>query len=376
MLSEPAALAGLTQPPDDLQALPFSNPQPLTADNLRRLSGAAAFERALVGVRLGAEDRFEIWGVVHSGERWLRALEGSCHSFPALPPALVINAIGPGNLTVGKGSLVVARLLGGQLVMPMPSVLEVDSPDGEDPEINRAFLTAHRRTRDQRGREWARIDVGLVDRIRRRSAMRLISAMRQLNHGGTLIMLPTGLAGMRPRWQEVLNLKYAFPEGPTRRWLFNLIVCLIEALAKDCGERFGSAHQATWRDYLATNDPEVRRADEAITEAIRFLACLSAVDGAVVLGPPMELLGFGAEISGRLPPVDHVARALDPSASSTVTESVLNVGTRHRSAYRLCQALPGAVAAVVSQDGSMRIVRRIANRVVYSDHLGTGALDL
>jgi len=131
----------------------------------------------------------------------------------------------------------------------------------------------------------------------------------------------------------------------------------------------------TWQDYLTSTDAAVHRADEDITETVRFLASLSAVDGAVVLGQPLEMLGFGAEISGRLPPVHQVTRDPDSSGARTKTESVLNVGTRHRSAYRFCRALPGAMAAVVSQDGSVRAIKRIGNRVVFSEQLGTGALN-
>jgi DNA integrity scanning protein DisA with diadenylate cyclase activity len=48
------------------------------------------------------------------------------------------------------------------------------------------------------------------------------------------------------------------------------------------------------------------------------------------------------------------------------------VGTRHRSAYRLCAAVPGAVALVVSQDGGVRFVTRRGDAVTYWDH---GAAD-
>jgi hypothetical protein len=94
------------------------------------------------------------------------------------------------------------------------------------------------------------------------------------------------------------------------------------------------------------------------------------------MAQPLEVLGFGAEISGQLPPVRRVARALNAQATRTRWESNLGVGTRHRSAYRLCHALPGVMAMVVSQDGSIRIMKRSGQRVIYSRHLGTGVLDV
>jgi DNA integrity scanning protein DisA with diadenylate cyclase activity len=80
-----------------------------------------------------------------------------------------------------------------------------------------------------------------------------------------------------------------------------------------------------------------------------------------------ELLGFGGEISGKLPAVKTVARALDVEADATVTESAEGVGTRHRSAYRLCRALPDVIAVVISQDGNVRFVKCKDEAVTYWD---------
>lgn len=376
MLSEPR-LPSVPEAGTSLaECLPFARTIPLSANDLRRLSAAAAFERSLIGVRIRADGRFEIWGLIHSGADWARALEGSRRSFQPLPPALVVSVTGPGNLSVAKGSLVVARLLGGRLVTPAPSVLEVASRDEEAGAIDALILAAHEREKGRSRGPWARIDLTFISQLRRQTALRLVSALRRLHHGGTLLILPRSLVRRPRQWQGLLAIKYPFPRGRPRRRLFTLLLRLLGALAGDAGRRFGVRHRVTWADYLSSVDVGVRRVDEAISEMVRFVADLSAVDGAVVMGQPLELLGFGAEISGHLAPVERVARALDASARRTDTESSLSVGTRHRSAYRICNAFPGLVAVVVSQDGSVRMMKRSGLRVIYSEHLGTGALDV
>ena len=45
------------------------------------------------------------------------------------------------------------------------------------------------------------------------------------------------------------------------------------------------------------------------------------------------------------------------------------MGTRHRAAYRICAAIPGSLAIVVSQDGSVRFVRELDGRVAYWDQV-------
>lgn len=376
LLCGPKALARRESLPEGMYWLPFVRPLPMAANALRRLAAAAAFERALIGAEIRSDGRMQIWGLVHSGDHWLRALEGTRRGFQPLPPCLVLSVTGPGNLSAAKGSQAVARLVGGQVAIPSASVLEV-SPTGLDDEaIHQAILAVHAREQRRFGPGWARVDGTLVGHFRRQIASRIISAMRRLRHGGILLILPAAGARQRRDGRTMLDMQYAIPPGRPRRWMLDLLLGLLGALAADAGRRFGPSHRVTWRDYLTSADAAVHAADERVTEATRFLACLSAVDGAVVMRQPLELLGFGAEISGQLPAVRKVARALNASATRTRVESTLNVGTRHRSAYRICQAVPGAVAVVVSQDGSVRIMKRAGERVVYSEHLRTGVLDL
>ena len=96
-----------------------------------------------------------------------------------------------------------------------------------------------------------------------------------------------------------------------------------------------------------------------------LIAGLAAADGAVVMSKDNELLGFGGMISGRLPDVESVGRALDLEGEKVVEEGIGNVGARHRSAYRLAGALPGSVAVVISQDGGVRWVCQRGGRVTY-----------
>ena len=131
-----------------------------------------------------------------------------------------------------------------------------------------------------------------------------------------------------------------------------------------------------WAEYLASRDERLAELDEAVAELAHLLAGLSAVDGAVVLTRRFEILGFGAEISGELPPVEEVDRALDADARQTARESTAGVGTRHRSVYRLCQRVPEVLAVVVSQDGGVRLVKRLDGRVAYWDQVSTGVRDL
>ncbi|MEO6420857.1 MAG: hypothetical protein ABIP39_15700, partial [Polyangiaceae bacterium] len=114
--------------------------------------------------------------------------------------------------------------------------------------------------------------------------------------------------------------------------------------------------------------------DEAIFELSHLIAGLADVDGAVVVTKRFELLGFGAEIrSSDRPDVLTVQRALDLEGERCVTERTDNVGTRHRSAYRLCDRVHDALAVVVSQDGGIRFVAWVNGAVTCWDHVSGGS---
>jgi hypothetical protein len=85
-----------------------------------------------------------------------------------------------------------------------------------------------------------------------------------------------------------------------------------------------------------------------------------------------EILGFGAEIAGSLPYVSDVRRAFDLEADHFVAAVVDADGTRHRSAYRFCAAVSGALAVVVSQDGGVRFVATHRGSVTWWEHGGSG----
>jgi hypothetical protein len=120
-----------------------------------------------------------------------------------------------------------------------------------------------------------------------------------------------------------------------------------------------------WAEFEAATDDEIETLDEALFDVAYLIAGLAATDGAVIMSKQNELLGFGGMISGRLPDVESVGRALDLEGEEVAEEETGNVGARHRSAYRLVGALPGSVAVVVSQDGGVRWLCQRDGRVTY-----------
>ncbi|MCL4179277.1 MAG: hypothetical protein KJ072_16240 [Verrucomicrobia bacterium] len=376
MLREPGRFAGESGPPEGLHRMTFAQPRPFSANELRRLSPAAGFERALIGLRLNSRGQPEIWGLIHSGTDWIRALEGSRRGFSNLPSSLVIAASGPGRLTVARGSFTIVRLQSGRLALPSVSFLETERELAESKAAREEIIASHESARARAGRPWALLDSRFPRQLQQQLGLRMISAIRSARHGGTILLLRRELALDRDTLQRYVRIKYPFQTGEPQVRARTLMLRAMNLLAESCGETHPPPRTAGWKEYVCATDPRIAATDDAMTELTRFTASLAMVDGAVVLTHALEAIGFGAEISGELPEVEMVGRVIDPETQEVEFEPATLMGTRHRSAYRFCKALPGSVALVVSQDSGLRVVSCLNNQVMCWEQLSAGVFDI
>ncbi len=88
-----------------------------------------------------------------------------------------------------------------------------------------------------------------------------------------------------------------------------------------------------------------------------FIGNLTTVDGCVVMNRKLELNGYGGKIQAEKD-AKNSDRSFQPRENQE-TQSEEHImsrfGTRHRSAYYLCKAIPSTIAYVISQDKELRI---------------------
>jgi hypothetical protein len=358
-------------PPSGLHPLVFENPIPYSPDELRRLSVAAKYHRALVGVSpLAGREECGIWGMLQSGPGWIQVAQGGRGPAPAPPPsALLVRVLGPGRIAVGCGLSTLAELRAGVVGGPGMDLFRSEWLLARFSSARSDLARMHAEARAQAeaaGERWADLGPDVIGLVSQAMVRRFLAAMVSAHHGGTVILLPPETAEEAVCGTGPLRLKYAFREAEPRRRYRRLILGLMRAVA-----RAGGSEGVTSVDgdtYASLRDDELASLRDAIFEMSQLIASLTEVDGAVVMTKRFEILGFGAEIVGDLPDVQHVARALDLEAEDSVAESLAADGTRHRSAYRLCSRVPDALALVVSQDGGVRFVAVHRGEVTFWDH--------
>jgi hypothetical protein len=363
-------------PPDGLHRLIFTEPRPCNENELRRLSPSTDFYHSLIGVALNPDRGLLIWGLIHSGPRWIQSLYGGGKTFRPLPASLVIHVTSPGRIAVCKGSVTVATLNAGQIMCPSIDVFDARWLKTSF-DASRAYVwDLHMLAKNEAEKPWARIDPDLLRVIKKQVMMRVISKMRSTHHGGTIITLPQELVPEFSTDNDYMTIKYRFQEEEPRERFGTLLLELINTLAAAYGRQGSSEKVVGWSEYLASKNQNLSRLDEAIFEWAHLVAGLSEVDGAVVMTRRFELLGFGGEISGKLGRVPAVLKALDPEGDQYEPESTAGVGTRHHSAYRLCNVLHHIIAVVVSQDGTVQFVKWKDGSVICWDQVATSFMDV
>ena len=363
-------------PPTGLHRLVFTHSRAFDEHELRRLSPAADFYHSLIGVNLDMDGALRIWGLVHSGPYWIQAIQGRRKSFLPLPGSLVVSVTDPGLLTAAKGSITIGKIFRGGLITPSTGVFGSRWLQESFAANQMELFDLHEAARRSAKKPWGRLSPNFPGLIIQRMARQVISTIRNSHHGGTLVFLPAEACGNTEARKRYMDIKYPFVEEEPRQRIRTLTLQYMNALAEACGSGTNAEQDVGWLDYMECEQSAFAHLDEAIVELTNLVATLSAVDGAVALTNRLELLGFGGEISGELSSLPQVARALDAEAEETVPVSTEGVGTRHRSAYRLCNTVHKAIAVVVSQDGAVQFVKWKDGRVVIWDQVATSDLDV
>ena len=367
LVAEPSALDPSDGPALGLHALRFETPRRFNEEELRRLAPAAKMQRSLIGVRV-VHGALRIWGVVHTGPGWLRALQGGRMTDHAPPPGLVVTASAPGRLHVALGEETMGTVVSGRLVDQQLDVFDSEWLPASFRDVRDELDAFHVEAHEAAGGAWAPLSPDLPRMISQHFVRRIISTIRVARHGGMVLFVPDALA--EGAASDALRITFPFAAGESRRRFRTLILRAMSTLA---ASHAGSPLPVGWAEYSRSADATVTAIDEAIFELSHMIAALSDVDGATVLTRRFEVLGFGAEIGGSLPHVPNVMRALDLEGNNLVGEHADGVGTRHRSAYRFCAAHPEALAVVVSHDGDVRFVRMKDDTVTYWEQGALGS---
>jgi hypothetical protein len=349
----------------------FLSPMSFTVSNVLRLAPAIEPTQSLIAVcpcklvnLKASESPLAIWGILHLGTEWWRALTGKESAALAPPNCLTVSTFAPGSITATSGGMVLFRLQAGQLLgLPLE-----DLSDGHIGFfLQEAAESLYQKVCKELGRKKYDRRKDSDDHPRQqyfRTLANIINLARERYHGGTFIILPDEIGLEDHRLRDRLSIKYTLKSPNIWAKLINEAVAnrkYFDLLFPKKNTVLTSMDDASAKDLksLICWETERELAQKDIAEFENFVSSLSGVDGAVVLTKKLKVLGFGAEIIASSPSLTTVMIAADPKGKKYTERPISSFGTRHRSALRLCSSFEQSVCFVISQDGAVRAIKRV-----------------
>ena len=198
--------------------------------------------------------------------------------------------------------------------------------------------------------------------------------MRQKQHGGIIIVIPSRITKDDTRLTERINIKY--PCSYDYAWEL-----MVQNLVKH--HKYYELYFPLWDGKRKISTAifknhqilamETQELEEALIDASWTIATLMSVDGAVLMTDRFHVIGFGAEVTAPSHSLREIVVAAKPKHSRVPMETY---GTRHRAAFRFCSSLEDSIAFVVSRDGGVKAVKRVEKDVFLWPDINTGYMGL
>ena len=136
-------------------------------------------------------------------------------------------------------------------------------------------------------------------------------------------------------------------------------------IAEQCRDRFQTDLPRRLHEDILTARKQLEAHKNEVLGCVRFIASLSRVDGFVILDKSLVVHGFGVELRADSA-LNEVWIAGDSRAHARWmrTTRLEEFGTRHRAMMRYCFETPGTLGFVISQDGDVRAVTRIRDKLL------------
>ena len=330
------------------QVLAFSEPRVYNAQELRRLSPTTQRAGTLLAVAATPTGELTIEGLVFATRPWDPA--DAPHQTALLPPSLFMQVTGPGRLAFFCGPQPVLMLQQGQL----GNFEGHEFPTGWLRGVAETMASALPAEPRDAGEHFTR-QLGSY-------CLRLcLTRVRALGHGGMMVLVDDADAPRLVGPASLLRPKYGVRNNDLGA-RYRVLLARLLARSTELG-------LTSWVAYRLAVDGELQQLSLELEQFADLLADLMAVDGALVLDKYFNVLGFGVEIAAPASATPFVYRAMDAEGTQLQTEAADSGGTRHRAAYRLCQAEVGCQAIVVSQDGGVRLVRQRNGQVIFWNQL-------
>jgi len=347
----------------------FKRARDFTISELVKLAPAADPIQVLIGVyQAKSSKELKIWGLIETGTSFWELTRHEAFSGCSPPHALTLSTKKAGQVIFSRAGFIFLRLDQGKIEKPSGTVFD-KGPIANFLKKGKRNLIEELKKRNIAffGEEYTGFDyTEFIERI--------LDRIREEFHGGTLIIIPEEIKPNDTRLKDRIVIKYSCD--------FNAWDPLIDKIEKT-HNYFNLMETIRKQEILAKDVTKCivavkdwQTAERKLTETANFISSLSAVDGAVVLNENLQLLGFGAEIIAISPSLKKIKVITDFRKNTGEYRDMELFGTRHRSAFRFCSSFENAIAAIVSQDGGIKLAKRVGSDVLFWPNISSPSLGI
>ncbi len=347
----------------------FTKPIPLTTSNVVKLARASDPRTSSFAVYHNNEGELSIWGIIDQANRYHDFVNYETDEGVERPGIFQASIIGIGHLVTYIGYEKIAELKANILLGKTFDVFW-RGPICET--LKPAILQYIQKVQDELPEHvyenWPHWDARLFS-YWITSLCRLLLRVRNYRHGGAILITPDMSF-------EGLNVKYGIHYPRLQTALEGYALALIQAanaseLIFECSDEFDAAEIPTdlyLDESVFRNDRDERQSE--LDGTIWFISLLTRVDGLVLLNPQLEVQGFGVEITCNSEPQEVFLAGNERATKSSLQPIHYNhFGTRHRSMMRYCSQVAGSVGFVISQDGDVRAMTQVRNKLVLWENI-------
>jgi hypothetical protein len=357
-------------PADCWSHVPFERPLPFDVRTLTKLARAADPAVSSLAVFRDKKNKLFIWGMVDQEPRHSDYITLDTAHTPERPGLFQATITGVGNISVYQNDTLIASLEQNTLVEEYHDVLWA----GPVHDLLAGYLRSYLVDSGSR-MSGSVLPADLEDELLMRwlnSICRTLMSIQHYRHGGGLLIAPQmSLDG--------LNVKYKIHYDRLLKSLRDMVEVQLSGSplglsGQGADEAQGAADQAhnvlPYASGEGAFDRQLGEHKNEVLGAIRFIAALSCVDGFVLMDRWMAVHGFGVEVrTDNLLSDIYVARDSHADPKLLRKSELTQYGTRHRAMMRYCYDKPGALGFVVSQDGDIRAMTRIADALVLWENI-------
>ena len=323
-------------------------PERLTVDGAVKLARAVDAWTGSIAIFRVRQDGLVAWGIldqqVHANTWRLQESDGTFGP----PGVFSVRIDGPGDLSVFHGTLLLGSLRGGKLASKESSPMTSPALRGwfvrflgqRAVQISRELEISPHDAAEALFHEW------------KRTLWRLCVTVRRAGTGGAFLLTPH---------KKELSIHRSFGYSRLAESIvFGVVDQRYQGTCEERVTRTGQDQVATQSvlEYFSASAQASDRQYE-LTGAVKLVASLATLDGAVVMQPDLTVVGFGAKLEAvstlrSKRPFDGQGFTQHGARAKRIDGS--RFGTRHKSMFQYCAAHKDSVGVVISQDGTVRLV--------------------